>query len=218
MSAAFNRMASGLATQRDLRKRLVDDVSHELNTPLSVIQLEARGLRDGLQTPERASDQIIREVDRLRGLVTDLNSLAETDYGELRLALEATSVFELLTAETRSLAATGPGSRQIELSLQELASRPSRRGSRPDAYEPGRGQRPRATLFKTSEAGGNIVLRAELEGVAKFIGYRRSLTTEPASPPRICPTSSTASTEVTSRIVAGMGGTGLGFVDRTLDS
>ena len=51
MSAAFNRMTSTLETQRDLRRRLINDVSHELNTPLSVIQLEAQGLRDGLQTP-----------------------------------------------------------------------------------------------------------------------------------------------------------------------
>ena len=28
MSAAFNRMSSSLETQRDLRRRLVDDVSH----------------------------------------------------------------------------------------------------------------------------------------------------------------------------------------------
>ena len=75
MSAAFNRMTSTLESQRDLRKRLINDVSHELNTPLSVIQLEAKGLRDGLQTPESASDHIIQEVDRLRGLVTDLNCL-----------------------------------------------------------------------------------------------------------------------------------------------
>ena len=33
MSAAFNRMSSSLATQRELRRRLVNDVSHELNTP-----------------------------------------------------------------------------------------------------------------------------------------------------------------------------------------
>ena len=51
MSAAFNQMTSTLETQRDLRRRLLNDVSHELNTPLSVIQLEARGLRDGLQQP-----------------------------------------------------------------------------------------------------------------------------------------------------------------------
>ena len=42
MSAAFNRMTSTLETQRDLRRRLINDVSHELNTPLSVIQLEAK--------------------------------------------------------------------------------------------------------------------------------------------------------------------------------
>ena len=89
MSAAFNRMTSTLETQRELRRRLINDVSHELNTPLSVILLEAKGLRDGLQTPESASDHIIEEVGRLRGLVTDLDWLAETDQGELRLSLEA---------------------------------------------------------------------------------------------------------------------------------
>ena len=59
MSAAFNRMTSALESQRELRRRLVSDVSHELNTPLSVIQLEAAGLRDGLQAPESASHHII---------------------------------------------------------------------------------------------------------------------------------------------------------------
>ena len=117
MSEAFNRMTAALETQRELRRRLINDVAHELNTPLSVIQLEARGLRDGLQTPDDASDHIIQEVDRLRGLVTDLNWLAETDHGELRLALETISVHELLTEEVarwqpQSLA------RQVELSLQ----------------------------------------------------------------------------------------------------
>ena len=99
MSAAFNRMISNLETQRALRRRLINDVSHELNTPLSVILLEAKGLRDGLQTVERASDHIIQEVDRLRGLVTDLDWLAETHHGELKLTLQASSVYELLTAE-----------------------------------------------------------------------------------------------------------------------
>ena len=94
----------------DLRRRLVDDVSHELNTPLSVIQLEARGLRDGLQTPEGASDHIIREVDRLRGLVTDLNSLAETDYGELTLARDEMSICDLLAAELDRWRPQAPGS------------------------------------------------------------------------------------------------------------
>ena len=106
MSAAFNQMTSALETQRDLRRRLINDVSHELNTPLSVIQLEAKGLRDGLQTPESASDHIIQEVDRLRGLVTDLSWLAETDYGELRLTLEKSLYSRATSCRGRSLAAT----------------------------------------------------------------------------------------------------------------
>ena len=110
MSEAFNRMTSTLESQRELRRRLINDVSHELNTPLSVIQLEAKGLRDGLQTPESAYDHIIEEVNRLRGLVTDLDWLAETDHGELRLTLEASSIHELLTAEVDSLATSISGS------------------------------------------------------------------------------------------------------------
>ena len=166
MSAAFNRMTSSLETQRDLRRRLVDDVSHELNTPLSVIQLEARGLRDGLQTPGRASDQIIREVERLRGLVTDLNSLAETDYGELRLALEASSVFELLTAETDRWRPQAQA-RQIELSLQVASDLPDVDLDRMRMSQAVGNVLGNAIQY--SEAGGNVVLRTELEGDAMAI-------------------------------------------------
>ena len=116
MSAAFNQMTSALEAQRDLRRRLINDVSHELNTPLSVIQLEAKGLRDGLQTPARASDHIIQEVDRLHSLVTDLDWLAETDHGELRLTLEAGSIYELLTAEVDRWQPQSQA-RQVDLSL-----------------------------------------------------------------------------------------------------
>ncbi len=117
MSKAFNRMTSTLQNQRELRRRLINDLSHELNTPLSVIQLEARGLRDGLQTAEKASDHIIQEVDRLRGLVTDLDWLAETDHGELRLTLEPTQVEDLLTTEADRWQPLCLA-RQVDLSLQ----------------------------------------------------------------------------------------------------
>ena len=99
MSAAFNRMTTALQTQRSLRRRLVDDVSHELNTPLSVIQLEAKGLRDGLQEPAQGADRIVREVTMLRNLVSDLSWLAETDSRELQLGQEPCAVSELVDAE-----------------------------------------------------------------------------------------------------------------------
>ena len=123
MSAAFNEMTAALETQRELRRGLIKDVSHELNTPLSVILLEAAGLRDGLQSPESASEHIIQEVDRLRGLVTDLNWLAETDHGELRLTPEASSVFDLLTEEVERWQPQAQA-RQIELSLEASTALP----------------------------------------------------------------------------------------------
>ena len=161
MSAAFNRMTSALETQRDLRRRLINDVSHELNTPLTVIHLEAKGLRNGLQTPESASDHIIQEVDRLRGLVTDLDWLAETDHGGLRLTLEARSIHELLTSEVDRWQPQSQA-RQVELSLRVSTDLP-------DIYL----DRMRmsqalgnvlSNAIHSTEACGHIVLRAWLEG------------------------------------------------------
>ncbi len=160
MSAAFNRMTSALETQRDLRRRLINDVSHELNTPLTVIQLEARGLRDGLQTPESVSGHIIQEVDRLRGLVTDLDWLAETDRGELRLTLEASSIHEMLTAETDRWQPQSQA-RQVALSLQASADLPDMDLDRM------RMSQALGNLLSNAincpEPGGHIVLRAGLE-------------------------------------------------------
>ena len=160
MSAAFNRMISALETQRELRRRLINDVSHELNTPLSVIQLEARGLRDGLQTPESASDHIIQEVDRLSGLVTDLDWLAETDHGELRLTLEEVSVNELLNAELDRWQPQSKA-RQVELSLEVPADLPDMDLDRMRMSQ-ALGN-PLSNAIHGTEAGGSIVLRAGLE-------------------------------------------------------
>ena len=96
---------------------MVNDVSHELNTPLSVIQLEAAGLRDGLHSPDAASEHIIQEVERLRGLVTDLDWLAETDHGELQLHLETAALDELLIAELERWQPQAEA-RGVRLSLQ----------------------------------------------------------------------------------------------------
>ena len=160
MSAAFNQMTSALDTQRDLRRRLINDVSHELNTPLSVIQLEAKGLRDGLQTPESASDHIIQEVNRLRGLVTDLSWLAETDYGEIRLTLEKISIHELLAAEVDRWQPQSQ-SRQVELSLQVSADLPDMDLDRMRISQALGNVLSNA--INCTEAGGNIVLRAGLD-------------------------------------------------------
>ena len=160
MSEAFNQMTSALETQRELRRRLINDLSHELNTPLSVIQLEAKGLQDGLQTPESASEHIIQEVDRLRGLVTDLNWLAETDHGDLRLTLESGPVHDLLTAEAERWQPESQA-QQVELSLQVSGDLPVVKLDRMRMSQ-ALGNVLRNAIQHT-QTGGHIVLRAEIE-------------------------------------------------------
>ena len=160
MSAAFNRMTSTLETQRELRRRLINDVSHELNTPLTVIQLEAKGLRDGLQTSESASDHIVQEVDRLRGLVTDLEWLAETDSGELRLTLEESSIYELLTPELDRWQPQSQA-RQVELSLEVSPDLPDMDLDRMRMSQALGNVLSNA--IHCTEAGGSVLLRAGLE-------------------------------------------------------
>ena len=99
MSSAFNKMTTSLQTQRDLRNRLLNDVSHELSTPLSIIRLEAHALRKGLQSPSQAADRIVQEVNMLGNLVGDLGWLAETESDELQLTVEPCSIDQLLIAE-----------------------------------------------------------------------------------------------------------------------
>ncbi|MDM8564949.1 ATP-binding protein [Candidatus Halobeggiatoa sp. HSG11] len=92
MSQAFNTLTEALDTQRHLRRRLISDISHELNTPLSVIRLEMKALSDGLQSPLEASAQVVREINLLRSLANDLALLADTDKGVLSLNLEVVAI------------------------------------------------------------------------------------------------------------------------------
>jgi len=123
MSVSFNQLVSQLQTLRELRKRLLNDVSHEINTPLSVIRLEARGLQDELQTPASAAHHIIQEVDTLKHLVRDLNWIAETDSGELRLTKAPCEVIPVITNEINRWQ-TVAQDKKVSLSINNIDSLP----------------------------------------------------------------------------------------------
>jgi len=113
MSKSFNQMISSLSIQRDLRKRLISDVSHEINTPLNVIRLEAKGLLDEITTAEEAANRIIDEIDTLNKLINDLDWLAETDSGEFKLKLEKHSLGEIIENEV--------GRWQLKAQIEEIS-------------------------------------------------------------------------------------------------
>ena len=89
VSVAFNRMAVALEEQQRLRRRLMNDIAHELRTPLSVIQAQAEALIDGVFPPTPENIRPIHEqVLLLRRLVDDLRELALAEAGELKMTQE----------------------------------------------------------------------------------------------------------------------------------
>lgn len=161
MSQAFNQMTAALQTQRNLRKRLINDVAHELNTPLSVIRLEAHGLRKGFQSSELASDQIIQEVNMLQNLVSDLNWMAESELEALRLTTESYSLNTLLTTEVKRWQTQASRS-EVHLSL-ELPTKPILLNLDPMRMSQALGN-VITNALQHSEAKGHILVKATASG------------------------------------------------------
>ena len=99
-------------------------------------------------------------MDRLRGLVTDLDWLAETDHGELKLSLEATPVYDLLTAEADRWQPQSQA-RQVDLSLQVSSDLPDMDLDRMRMNQALGNVISNA--IHCTEAGGSIVIRAGVQ-------------------------------------------------------
>jgi signal transduction histidine kinase len=86
LAASFNAMADTVATQEELRRRMVGDVAHELRTPITNLRCDLEAIQDGLAQPDAERIASLRdEVLHLQRLVEDLQELAIADAGALRL-------------------------------------------------------------------------------------------------------------------------------------
>lgn len=88
LSTAFDRMATAVEREDQLRRQLVADVAHEVRTPLTILRATTEGLLDGVLTANPATlTSLHEEVLRLTQLVTDLETLAAADAAGLHLDL-----------------------------------------------------------------------------------------------------------------------------------
>ncbi len=80
------------------RKELSDNLSHEMKTPLSVIRAYAEGLQDEQDESRRQaySQVIIRETERMSGLITTLLDLSALENGAVVLLPERFDFVEFL--------------------------------------------------------------------------------------------------------------------------
>ncbi|HRA50140.1 ATP-binding protein [Actinotalea sp.] len=105
LAEAFNDMAARLARSEDLRRRLLDDVAHELRTPVATLTAYLEGLEDGVEhlTPQTVT--VLRaQGSRLARLADDLAAVTRAQGHDAELRLRTAAPLELLTAAARAAA------------------------------------------------------------------------------------------------------------------
>jgi heavy metal sensor kinase len=99
LARTFNWMLGRLAETSATQRRFLADASHEMRTPLTVVQTNAQGLlrrADGDPAErEESLRAILRESDRMARLINDLLTLARVDAGQ-RLARQTLALDELV--------------------------------------------------------------------------------------------------------------------------
>jgi signal transduction histidine kinase len=92
-------MAARLEADEAQRRTLLADVTHELRTPLAVVQGNVEAILDGIHPADEAHLGAILEETRVLGrLVEDLRTLALSEAGSLSLHRETTDL-EVLCGE-----------------------------------------------------------------------------------------------------------------------
>jgi two-component system sensor histidine kinase BaeS len=104
LSAAFDGMADTLDRERDSRRRLVGELSHEVRTPVAILQGNLEELVDGIAkpTPQRLAS-LHEEALRLAALVDDLDALAHADAPVTRIDRAPVDLAELARAQLEAI-------------------------------------------------------------------------------------------------------------------
>ncbi|MFT5504571.1 MAG: two-component system sensor histidine kinase BaeS [Gammaproteobacteria bacterium] len=93
----FNRLTDTMQDNQIARQRWIADISHELRTPVAILQAEIEGMIDGLRERSEASiHSLHQEVIRLSKLINDLHELSLSDLGAMSYQSEPVDLIELL--------------------------------------------------------------------------------------------------------------------------
>ena len=97
LATVFNRMSDTLATNTKLRKQLLANIAHEINTPLAIIQGNLEGMLDGVIEPSKEQLQsLFEEAVRLNRLIKDLRELSLAEVRQLTLEKHPEDINKLL--------------------------------------------------------------------------------------------------------------------------
>jgi two-component system phosphate regulon sensor histidine kinase PhoR len=97
----------------ELRRQFVQDLSHELRSPLAVMRTTVEAM-EGEITP-RLSEILIRQVERIDRLTNELYELASIESGQVELNPEEVAIDRLVHEVIRDL---GPELRRAEITVR----------------------------------------------------------------------------------------------------
>ena len=128
LTSTNSRLAESRAREEraeNSRRELVSWISHDLRTPLAGIRAMAEALEDGMvDEPERYYEKVRTQVDRMSGMVDDLNELSRIHSGSLLLSIQKVSLYDLISdvvaelgplAASRSITLVGDGARELTI-------------------------------------------------------------------------------------------------------
>lgn len=114
----FNKMAEAVEKNEKDRRSMMADISHELRTPITILQGEIESILDGVKEPdEEALQSLLDEINSLNYLVNDVHDIAVSDAGGWSYT-ETEVVLEEMIYEIAALYEEKLEDKNIELILE----------------------------------------------------------------------------------------------------
>ncbi|HDX9530148.1 TPA: HAMP domain-containing histidine kinase [Bacillus thuringiensis] len=126
MEGYINQLKTDLEKEKKLeqtRKDFIAGVSHELKTPLSVMQISASMLQDGI-APEMNQyywNALEKEIEKMNVLINEMLSLAKYESGTYQIQMEQVNIGDLIQKIQKDLQVqTDEKSLQIKLNIDNV--------------------------------------------------------------------------------------------------
>ena len=102
----INKLGQSLESNRGARQRHFAEISHELRTPVTVLQAELEALQDGIRELDHNSvNSLHTETVKLKRLIDDLQTLSLADTGALDYKMQQLNLTEILQTHVSKLIA-----------------------------------------------------------------------------------------------------------------
>ena len=160
LAQTFNTMAAEIEAQEESRRRFVADAAHELRTPLSLLSARVEMLAGGIYAADEAQWDALRAgMDRMRGLIDDLQTLSRLESGRTAVDPAAVDTGELFS-RVRAAFEPAAAARGVRISIDGEVHRAW--------VDPARMEQVLANLLgnaiRFSPEGGSVTLGAESKG------------------------------------------------------